>query len=84
MFYLLQDVLTQEEKEQIDSRVNAALRNLSEVYMMTKPKERHYIARALRQASLTRDESRLFGFLISKHLWSTCLNTEKRDVGGKC
>ena len=79
---MLNEVLTAEEKSNININVHDALKNLSEVYSITKLKERHHIARALKRSGLSRLEARSFGFRISKHLWYSCWNTEKRDVGG--
>ena len=57
--------------------------NLSEVYQRTKQKERHYIARSLRNAGFKREECRSMGFNISNDLWISCIRyTGKRDVGG--
>ena len=61
-----------------------ALRSLSAIYQDTKLKERHTIARALRDSGLTRDEARSYGYTVSKHLWQTCVHdTGKRNVGGQ-
>ena len=84
---MLHDILTKEEKKQVDKKegpVENALRHLGVVYCNTKIKERHYIAKALRDSGLSREKARSYGFTISEELWQTCVqNTGKRNVGGQ-
>ena len=56
---------------------------MSEVYDSTKQKEKHPFARAIQNAGISRQEARELGFNIGKFLWRTCLDSSKRDVGGK-
>ena len=66
------------------SSLDSALRNMSEIYRNTKQKERHPFAKALRDSGFTRDESRSYGYTISKDLWLSCIkNTGKRMFRGQ-
>ena len=85
---MLQDILLESEKNCIISKKNRralnAFRSFSRIYDETKLKERHVIARALRDSGLTMKQAREFNFSISQHLWKTCItNIGERPKGGK-
>jgi hypothetical protein len=66
------------------SRETIALKKLSyQLNKRVKPKNKHFFIKCLRKSNFSRMECTKLGFKFSKHLWSTCLINEDRDVGGR-
>jgi hypothetical protein len=50
-------------------------------YENTNLKKRHNLMRPLRNAKFKRAQIRRMGYPVSKNLWRTCINPEKRNLG---
>ncbi|CAF0947063.1 unnamed protein product [Brachionus calyciflorus] len=75
-------VLSFKEKEKISVRPHKmALQGLSEYYSQIDLKERHHFVRPLKDSGLKYAEVRRLGYSVSKHLWETCIDRNKRNKG---
>ena len=83
---MILDILDIKDLACIHSRYINALKNISDPVnskSIVKQKNQHYFIRSIRQAGLSLREARELGFQCGKHLWRTCLDPNKRHIGGR-
>ncbi|CAF0844074.1 unnamed protein product [Brachionus calyciflorus] len=79
--HILIHVLSDVEKKML-TNTELALGNLVELYKNTDLKERHKIIRPLKNSKMKFSYLRRIGFPLSRHIWKTCFNKNKRNKGG--
>lgn len=80
---MLKDVLNNDEKNQLNEKINSALSNMDNIFKMTKPKNKHRISLAFKRARISLRKARNLGFNISSKLWKNCSNLAIRNKGGR-
>jgi hypothetical protein len=80
---MLQDVLRKSEKVQLNQKYHRALCEHAKLCLISKPKERYSFIRAIRIAGLSYKDAKKLGYNVSKELWTSCLNSDERNKGGR-
>ena len=82
---LLTELINIRKLNQVDlsDKCNIALKNISKLYIETKPKKRHHYIRSLRLAGLNYKQTNSLGFKTGKYLWKSCLDPTTRKHGAR-
>ena len=77
----LEKSLTVDEKFKLVPRLVAALKKYSDIFNNKKPQKKYKYIRPIKEAGFTKSEAEKFGFKVSKWLWSSSMNKERRKAG---
>ena len=80
---MLKSVLRIEEKKELLNKHVMALNKISNVYNVSKQKQRFKLLNPMRHAGLSYKETRSLGFKATKYMWKSCLMLNERMRGGK-
>lgn len=78
---MLKEVLSSNQKMKLQDHYIGALRCYSRLYNSSKDKKKYKYLYPVRVAGISFRKAKELGFNITSHMWSTCLNTEKRNKG---
>lgn len=78
---MLNEILSQQEKILLSSQTKSALEKIGCVINNLKSKEKHTFIRPLKISGFSRNEMKIFGIDVSKHMWQHCDNEVIRNKG---
>ncbi len=75
--FMLQEILSFDEKLKINSECTRALHYYAKLYNNAKPKKKHRYLYPIRMSGISLRKAKLLGYETNSYIWSKCMNTGK-------